>query len=61
MQCDDKKAYVFCAHLNDSLSRSTFERYERKRNGKNLTDTFVATQNSRDLFHEISSSSDDEG
>ena len=24
MQCDDKKAYVFCAHLNDFLSRSTF-------------------------------------
>lgn len=61
MECDDKKGYVFCAHCNNFISRSTFERHERKRNGKNLTDTFAATSNSRNLFHGISSSSDDEG
>ena len=37
MRCDDKKAYVFCAQLNDFLSCSTFERHEGKRNGKILT------------------------
>ena len=60
MECDDKKGYIYCAHCNDFVSRSTFERHERKRNKSNLTDTFGATSNSRDLFHEISSSSDDE-
>ena len=37
------------------------QRHERKCNKSNLTDTFGATSNSHDLFHEISSSSDNEG
>ena len=55
MECDDKKGYIYCAHCNDFVSRSTFERHERKRNKSNLTDTFGSTPNSRDLFQEISS------
>ena len=61
MECDNKKGYIYCAHCNDFVSRSTFEAHERKRNETNLADTFKATSNSQDLFHEISISSEDEG
>ena len=61
MERDDNKGYVYCAHCNDFVSPSTFERHKRKRKETNLTDTFGATSNSRDFFHEISNSSDDEG
>ena len=61
MECDDKKGYIYCAHCNDFVSRSTFEAHERKRNETNLADTFKATSNSQDLFHEILISSEDEG
>ena len=61
MECDDKKGYIYCTYCSDFVSRSTFERYERKRNETNLTDTFGATSNSHDFFQEISSSSDHEG
>ena len=61
MECDDKKGYVYCTHCNDFVSCLTFQRHERKCNKSNLTDTFGATSNSHDLFHEISSSSDNEG
>ncbi|CAH3153836.1 unnamed protein product [Pocillopora meandrina] len=60
MECDDKKGYIYCAHCNDFVSRSTFEAHERKRNETNLADTFKATSNSQDLFNEISISSEDE-
>ena len=61
MERNDKKGYIYCALCNNFVSRSTFERHERKRKETKLTDTFGATSNCRDFFHEISSSCDDEG
>ena len=39
MERNDKKGYIYCAHCNNFVSRSTFERHERKRKETNLTDT----------------------
>ena len=44
MECNDKKGYIYCAYCNDFVSRSTFERHERKRNETNFTDTFTRLQ-----------------
>jgi len=58
---DEAKGYVYCAHCDNVVSRSTYERRERKRYSVLSNSTRQSTVESCDLDSGTSSSSDDEG
>lgn len=58
---DEAKGYVYCAHCDNVVSRSTYERHERKRYLALSNSTKQSTIESCDLDSETSSSPDDEG
>lgn len=58
---DEAKGYVYCAHCDNVVSRSTYERHERKRYSVLSISTAKSTVESCDLGSGTSSSSDDEG
>ena len=58
---DEAKGYVYCAHCDNVVSRSTYERHERKRYSVLSDSTRRSTVESCDLDSGTSSSSDDEG
>lgn len=58
---DEAKGYVYCGHCDNVVSRSTYERHERKRYSVLSNTTNQSKVDSCDLDSETSSSPDDEG